>query len=98
VSVIVRTEIGIIHSTTRNDIMSAEGFNKRKWLTSQDELVRSAASDPPAEFPHDILDGEIVDLSKEDGWFNGETLRFPQDPSASAGNIINCRCVMFPER
>lgn len=98
VTTIARTETGIIHSTSRDNIMTEEEIKKRQWATAQDELVRSASGDPAAEFPHDILDGDVIDTSKKEVFNNGEDIRFPLDPSASAGNIINCRCVLIGVR
>lgn len=54
----------------------------KKWGTAQDERVRSA---------HAVAQGQIVDVSKKFS-VGGEMLNLPSDPSASAGNRINCRC------
>lgn len=87
---IARTESGIIHGQTRHSVLVEEGFKKIMWLTAADEKVRSA---PKAEFPHNILDGTEASLGpKGEPFFNGETIRFPSDPSASPANVINCRC------
>ena len=85
---IARTETGIIHGEARFDIMKEEGVEEMEWLTARDERVRSA--DDGAEYPHDILDGEITKVGEP--FNNGEEIRFPHDQSASPGNVINCRC------
>lgn len=66
---------------TANTMFGKQGYVK-EWLTSNDERVRSA---------HASANGQIVHA---DSMFlvMGERLKFPSDPSASAGNRINCRC------
>lgn len=43
---------------------------------------------------HVELDGKVA-LQGE--YFPGSPLRFPGDPSAPAGEVINCHCVMIPD-
>lgn len=43
---------------------------------------------------HAELDGKVA-LQGE--YFPGSPLRFPGDPSAPAGEVINCHCVMIPD-
>jgi HK97 family phage portal protein len=85
---IARTETGIIHGETRYSVMKADGVENIEWLTARDELVRGASG--PAEFPHDILDGEVTKLGTP--FNNGEEITHPHAQGASAGNVINCRC------
>lgn len=55
------------------------------WVTVGDENVRPT---------HIAVDFEPKD---DFGWdVGGEFLKFPGDPSGSAGNIINCRCSVQP--
>lgn len=58
----------------------------KEWITAEDEKVR----DKP--FSHTLLHGTILPLNVP--FNNGEPLRFPGDPKGSAGNVINCRCVL----
>jgi hypothetical protein len=67
--------------------MKAEGVEKIEWLTAMDERVRGK----DAPFPHDILHNQTVKIGEY--YNNGESIRYPQDTSASPSNIINCRCV-----
>ncbi len=86
---IARTEVSSIHSQTRNDIYVTEGIKRIRWITSGMDNVRSAKS--KADFPHDVLNGEETKI--DDGYHNGEAIKYPNDPDASASNVINCNCV-----
>ena len=87
---IARTEISSIHSQTRFDIYQAEGIKKTKWLTAQDEAVRTSP------FSHKQLNNKVRFIGK--GFNNGEKIMFPLDPRASASNVINCRCTIISQR
>jgi HK97 family phage portal protein len=89
---IARTESGIIHAKARADIIDKEGIEMVEWISSRDDQVRSSTGG--AEFPHDILDGVVINRAKGETFNNGENLEYPKDTSASAGNIINCRCIL----
>jgi uncharacterized protein with gpF-like domain len=56
------------------------------WRSAHDKRVREA---------HRELDGQRI---KKGGVFQSSLgpIRFPGDPSAVAGNRINCRCFMEP--
>jgi uncharacterized protein with gpF-like domain len=56
---------------------------KKEWLAADDERTRQA---------HAEADGAIVDVDQP-FIVGGEALMYPGDPSGSAGNVINCRCV-----
>ena len=58
----------------------------KEWLTAEDEKVRGRP------FSHIALHGTVLPLSQP--FRNGEDIRFPGDPLASAENVINCRCVL----
>ncbi len=58
----------------------------KEWVTAEDERVRSNP------FSHTFLHGTIIPLDKS--FNNGEEIRFPGDPLASAENVINCRCML----
>jgi len=58
----------------------------KEWVTAEDEKVR----DNP--FSHTQLHGTVIPL--EQSFNNGEEIRFPGDPLASAENVINCRCML----
>ncbi len=58
----------------------------KEWNTAEDERVR----DKP--FSHTRLHGTVLPLNV--AFNNGEEIRFPGDPLASADNVINCRCTL----
>lgn len=65
----------------------------KEWVTSDDERVRGANPKYYARYPHTRLDRQVTTLF---GAFqNGESIKFPGDPDASAANTVNCRCSVF---
>lgn len=83
---IARTQTAGAVGSGRHTGMKAAGVELKSWLTAGDETVRSAHREAGQKY----ADGIAVDLPFV---VAGETLMFPGDPSGSAGNIINCRCV-----
>jgi uncharacterized protein with gpF-like domain len=74
--------------------MAEIGVEKIEWITARDERVRGANPDVPCEFSHVELDSGTYGAVKFGTPFNnGEDILYPHDPAASAGNVINCRCV-----
>jgi HK97 family phage portal protein len=69
-------------------------LSKKQWHSGHDDRVRDGINSPFDHKSVDFVNGEI-DLGYS---FNvsGERLDFPRDSShgASAGNVINCRCVV----
>jgi hypothetical protein len=59
---------------------------RKEWITAEDERVRGRP------FSHVALHGRSIPI--ELSFNNGENIRFPGDPNASASNVINCRCVL----
>lgn len=59
---------------------------QKQWITAEDENVRSSP------FSHIQLHNKVIPLDA--AFNNGEFIRFPGDPAASASNVINCRCVL----
>lgn len=64
------------------------GATRKMWLSEKDSRVRARVN-----YNHKVADGQWVDLDKT-FLVSGEELMFPCDPSASAGNAVNCRCTM----
>jgi len=65
---------------------------RREWSTVLDERTRGM--NVKDSFNHIIADGEEV--GQEEPFIRtGESLMYPGDPAGSAGNIINCRCVIL---
>jgi hypothetical protein len=89
---IARTEV--VGASNEGAITGAREYGiktKKKWLVNLDSLTRD---DHAAMADHPIID---VDDSFSVG---DDTMDYPGDPSASAGNVINCRCAITfrPER
>ena len=63
----------------------AQGYKKKMWVSQKLAETRDA---------HYQADGQIV-LIDEHFTVGGEKLMYPQDPTASAENVINCLCVLI---
>ncbi len=75
-------------SSMQGSLMGAESVDLpllKVWVSTEDERTR---------VDHRSADGDEAPL---DGTFTvgGETMQYPGDPSASAENVCNCRCVMI---
>lgn len=87
---IARTETTRVENSAHQEVANEsarQGFNVwKKWVATDDERTRDAHRDMDGvEVPYD--EPFVVD---------GEEMMYPGDTSlgASAGNVINCRCVM----
>lgn len=92
---IVRTEIGRAANTGAMAAGSTFEFEQTKeWIAAHDSRTRGN----PITGQHDhashwALDGTTIDY--EDVFIdprNGDRLRYPHDPKASAASTVNCRC------
>jgi uncharacterized protein with gpF-like domain len=86
---IARTEMHTAANSGIQHVVKQTGLVQTKeWVAALDERVRPEHGD----FYPLGANGEVVDFNDT---YNGtgEPLRFPGDPSGSAWNIINCRCV-----
>jgi SPP1 gp7 family putative phage head morphogenesis protein len=83
---IARTQTASAVSTGRHEGMKSAGVEFKAWITSQDDAVRPSHRQAGADYADGIPIEEpfIVD---------GEALSYPGDPTGSAANIINCRCL-----
>lgn len=74
---------------------SVEGANtlpyevEKEWLSATDVRVRR---NPKSVFDHRELNGQRRDMGQP--FKNEEEIMQPGDPKASAGNTIQCRCVL----
>ena len=68
---------------------------KKQWLSGKDARVRR---NPKSRFDHAELNGQEREMNEP--FMNEEAIMFPGDPKASAGNTIQCRCVLnyIPKR
>jgi hypothetical protein len=91
---IVRTEVGRTMSEANFrtlDEISAQmadivGPMQKEWNATLDARTRPE---------HAAAHGQRVPVDKP-FTVGGEQLMYPNDPRGSAGNVINCRCVMLP--
>lgn len=83
---IARTSTAGAVGSGRHEGMKDAKVDKKGWLDAHDDAVREAHKEAGRKYADGIDVGLpfIVD---------GESLMFPGDPSGSAGNIINCRCI-----
>jgi len=82
---IAKTEMHTASVKAINDSVEATRIDfKREWIATADESTRE---------DHSEADGQTVAMDDE-FFVGGEGLKFPGDPSGSAENIINCRCVI----
>jgi hypothetical protein len=94
---LVRTETtnaanyGTLQSATT--IFPAQQMMK-EWVSGNDGRTRSI---PPNDFDHVVMNGVQVKF-EETFSVQGQQMRHPADSSlgASAGNVVNCRCSVFP--
>jgi len=92
---IARTEI--TRAASAGALLAANSvpfLTQKQWITANDERVRGnpAGQNSDAPFSHFVLHEIIIPL--ESSFFNGEQIRFPADPQASAANVVNCRCAL----
>jgi uncharacterized protein with gpF-like domain len=82
---IARTEVHAASSYSAQEIAAASEIEMRKeWIASGGDRTRDT---------HAEANGQIVGMH-EKFKVGGELLEFPGDPSGSAENVINCRCVV----
>lgn len=80
---IARTEVIGAANAGSIETMKKLGAVAKEWLSSRDDLVRDT---------HEAMDGQRVKMNEPFISPDGESLQYPGDPSASPGEIINCRC------
>ena len=85
---LVRTEVGSAANyasvKSADSLFGSDGY-KKEWLAAIDGRERPS---------HNAANGQRVD-STESFIVEGESLKFPKDPAASAKNRINCRCTIL---
>ena len=92
---IVRTES--MRSSNTGAMIAAAGSSvavMKKWNSAQDNRTRRIPRD---QFDHLHLDGKVVGFDQPfipPSTAALDALQFPGDPSGSAGDICNCRCVV----
>ncbi len=85
---LVRTEVGSAANyasvKSADSLFGSDGY-KKEWLAAIDGRERPS---------HNAANGQRVD-STQSFIVEGESLKFPKDPAASAKNRINCRCTIL---
>ena len=91
---IVRTEVNM--ASNAGTLAAGDTYEyqmQKEWIAVHD--FRTRGVNPKDHASHIALDGTIIDF--EDVFIdsrNGDRLRSPGDPTASAASVINCRCQM----
>lgn len=84
VEMIARTESMRAANAAKFAVGVECGIQDKEWVTAIDGRERPA---------HREADGQIVKM--QDAFVvGGEQMMFPGDPSASVGNVVNCRCTV----
>lgn len=83
---IAETESTIAQGMATDAVLKAAGFTHKKWVSQRDDRVRET---------HQRCDAQgAIPIGKP--FSNG--LRYPGDPNGPLEEIINCRCVLVPEK
>jgi HK97 family phage portal protein len=82
---IARTEVGSALNFGRNTEMVEQGVEKKRWIS----IFSNSRDD------HMEAHGQVVDV-KDSFEVGGESLEYPQDPSGSPANTVNCQCSESP--
>jgi len=83
---IARTQTASAVSTGRHESFRHATVSGKSWITSGDDHVRDAHRTAGVTYAKPIpLDQPFI--------VDGESLAYPGDPSGSAKNIANCRCL-----
>ncbi len=88
---IARTETTTAANYAASIASEISGFVMQKvWISVKDSRTRRPPED---RYNHWDMDGVKVSENSE-FIVSGEKMRFPGDPNASEGNVINCRCTV----
>ena len=91
-TLIARTESCTTMNAGSNELYKAEGINYKEWISVQDDRTRDS---------HLVMDGTVVPINDKfevpamdnvDGAF----MDYAGDPTAPAGQVVNCRCTISP--
>lgn len=87
---IARTETAGLMNAVRDEMFGQQGFTKELWVTAGDEHVRKTHVTYGSVGPQDRGFNYLSLVGKVG------MLRFPNDPAAPAGEVVNCRCIKVP--
>jgi HK97 family phage portal protein len=83
-TLIARTESASTVNAGTYAVYDIEGVKQIEWLSVRDDRTREA---------HVDVDGQTVKIGDKFD-VGGDMMEYPGDPSASAGNLCNCRCTI----
>jgi HK97 family phage portal protein len=90
---IAATETGIAVNSGRFVGLQEAGVEKKAWLTSHLENTRTGHKAAERDYAAGIPLEDTFRVIGPDGTV--DQMLHPGDPSASAGNVINCRCILL---
>ena len=76
----------------RTESTTAANFGRQRQMLESGVLSNVWLAQPSAREHHAELNGEEVPVGDSFGY----GLRYPGDPTAPVGEIVNCRCVLLP--
>jgi uncharacterized protein with gpF-like domain len=93
--VIAKTETHTAMTYGIDQAVASTGVEfEREWSTAGDERVRPSRGSKQRFYNHRIVDGQTR-KQNEPFDVSGEKLMYPGDPTGSAGNIVQCRCILL---
>jgi uncharacterized protein with gpF-like domain len=74
------------------ELYKAEGINYKEWISVQDDRTRDS---------HLLMDGTVIPVTDKfevpaTSQTEGAWMDYAGDPSAPAGQVVNCRCSVAP--
>lgn len=82
---IARTESQSAYGTAQFNVLSDAGYETKRWITADDELVRTG---------HRLYEAQGA-IPMDDDFDNGEdSISYPGDLDGEPGDTINCRCFL----
>lgn len=95
---VFQTETTAAYNFSEHEAWTQSGVvGTKTWHTQGDDRVRGQDEDD--EFDHSAMEGVEVPIDKTFSVPSAsgfEAIMYPGDPAGSAGDVINCRCVLLP--
>lgn len=91
-TLIARTESCSTMNAGAMELYKAEGINYKEWISVQDDRTRDS---------HLLMDGTVIPVTDKfevpaTSQTEGAWMDYAGDPSAPAGQVVNCRCSVAP--
>ena len=91
-TLIARTESCSTMNAGAMELYKSEGVNYKEWISVQDDRTRDS---------HLLMDGTVVPVTDKfevpaTSQTEGAWMDYAGDPSAPAGQVVNCRCTCGP--